>query len=258
MNKLIAFMTCAVLTATASAVEYKLTPEQEKLLATPYKQLSKEKQKESDALREKIAYVKYGGDMQMPGTPCGAVRFVNQQKRVATEKIVGLLDAFDGWGYDIKIVDKDEPDALVRVFLVDKPDAKDALVVWPDKAMAEVNIAALVDEKTDAKPAFLAARARKELLRAFSSATAGSTYGTKLFGKIAAPKELDKQALEGYPMDIMMRSTRYLDDLGAKPLAFSTYRDVLKLGYDIAPTNDVQKAIYEEISKTVKLTKRVK
>lgn len=254
--KMIASLVLAAAALAASGDEMKtLSAEDRALLAKKYDTLTpaeKAKRQELVAIR---ALIDDGGDMVFPGTPRGTILIANLQKRVPTERLAKLRESFTSMlAYDVRFSDADAK-AEIAVRIVDRPDVKRALTVWPDEGQAEVNVAALAAD--DPKPAFLAARVRKEVIRAFSCATAGSTYESPLFGCVRSAKDLDKIVGEDFPLDVMMRSSSYLKGAGLTQIRRSTYREVVESGYDVAPTNAYQKAIYDEVKKTVKLTKKL-
>ena len=256
MKNIIAIV-CVAVAATIQAEQLKtLTEADNQLLAKRFRDLSPSEKTKYRELLDLRFLICDGGEMNYPGTPAGKILIVNLQKRVPAESINKIKSAFVSMmEYDLQFIDKDaEGDVVVRV--VDKPDDKEALTVWPDKGRAEVNVAALAVDNP--KPAFLAARTRKEILRGFSCATAGSSTGDALFGKIKRMKDLDNVAVEDFTLDIIMRVNRYLGDAGVNPVQHTTYREVLEAGYDVAPTNGYQKAIYEAVKKTTKLTKKIR
>lgn len=187
-----------------------------------------------------------GGDLTFPGTPSGTIRFVNLQKRVPVAKMSSILELFHStMAYDVKIVDAD-CEATLKIKIVDDAQSP-TLLVAPEDRWAQINVAKLSDAKAESKPAFLASRLRKEMLRAYAALVFGSTYGTDLFSFVSKPAALDDIADEVMPIDLIMRSGSNLRKLGLKPEQVGTYRSFVNQGYDIAPTNDYQRAIYEKI-----------
>lgn len=253
---IIAACAAAALCAVAEEELKKLTPEDEKVLAKSYARLSPEDKARYNEAADLKYLIEEGGEMNMPGTPSGKILVVNLQKRVPEDGLKKLHEAFQSMmEYDLRFVNKDEDGAVV-VRIVDDPKGAEALTVWPDKGRAEVNVAVLAADNP--KPAFLAARTRKEVLRAFSCATAGSNYGWALYGKLRGVKDLDDIAAEDFPLDIVMRTNRFLRDAGVRQIVHASYREVLEAGYDVAPTNGYQKAIYEKVKAKRPLTKKVK
>ena len=251
MNLIVALLATAVT----------LSPADIELLKKPYSKLTPAEKVQYDKANELRFIIEDGGEMNRPGTPAGKIRFFNCTKSVDTSKLAKIGKSFDEMmHYDVAIEDCDRQIALANavqtrkelkadlaVFIISDA-ALSALTVLPDDGVALVNAARLGDATT--KPPFLAARVRKECLRAFAYLTAGSTYGTPLFARISDPSQFDDIAGESYPVDLMMRAQRYLSPLGFEPRQTTTYREALESGFDIAPTNDYQKAIYEKVKKS--------
>ena len=254
-SKMMVAVALSLCAAFAGAEVKKLSDLNMDILKIPYNKLTDAQRKERDEVMYWSSLIEDGGEMRMPGTPSGTIRYINLQKKVPAEKLKRVLKAFEpSLRYDIAIVDADCA-ATLKINIVDKPDAP-ALLVAPDDAWAQVNVAKLGDEKT--KPPFLAARTRKEMLRAFAYLTAGSTYGMALYQKPESLKSFDDIADEDFSIDIIMRATKYLGAMGVRPIEESTYKSVLFAGYDIAPTNEYQKAIYENVKKVKPFTKKAK
>lgn len=233
-----------------------LTDEERQLLKADITKLTPEQKIKRKAASELRFLRKEGGDMTFPGTPKGGVCVVNLQKRVPEADLASVRKSFQNMmGYDIRFTDK-EASSDLTIRIVDRADGREALTVWPDTGRAEINVAVLAADSP--KPAFLAARTRKEIVRAFAYATAGSTYGAPLFGKLRGGcRDLDNVGGEDFTLDITMRATRFLGDAGVLPARRSTYRAVLQAGYDVAPTNGYQKAIYEKVKAEKPFTKKL-
>ena len=253
--KALLFAALAVLSFASAAEIEKLSDEDLKLIDKPYKALTETERVRRREVMRLNNLIKNGGEMPYPGTPVGTIRYVNLQKRVASDDLRRALGVFGVMmQYDVAIVDAD-CEATLKIKIVDDAD-QPTLLVAPEERWAQINVAKLGDEKT--KAPFLAARTRKEMIRAFAFLTAGSQSDLPMFTPIRNPSDFDQFAEHGFPVDIIMRSKNYLSRLGVEPLERATYRSVLLDGFDVAPTNDYQKAIYEEVRKTVKLTKKVK
>ena len=198
-----------------------------------------------------------GGDVDIPGSQQGSIRFVNAQKRVPAAEIEKVVAPFaKRLRYDAKLVEGDAVDALtaaravsnlgatLAIFVVDDPKLGTMLVA-PEERWAIVNVAKL--SAGNPAPAFLASRTRKEALRAIAFLTGGSHYGSPLMSGLKNVAALDDVSRERYPVDVTMRMHKYLSDLGVTRLETDTYRNALATGSDIAPTNEFQRAIYEQI-----------
>lgn len=246
----------ASMLAYASFAEMRLlTDEEKQLLSTPYQKLTPEQKQRRPALIRLQELIEEGGAMDFPGTPRGTIRIVSTQKRVAVSDFERVLKMFgSNLAYDIAIVEAD-CDATLKINIVDDPKAP-VLLVAPEDRWAQINVAKLAADNP--KPTFLAARTRKMIFRAFSFLTAGTASDMPLFGSLRSIKELDRIVESGFNIDVIMRTRKYLEHLDVMPREPSSYYNVLSAGYDIAPTNDYQKAIYEKVSKEVPLTKKLK
>lgn len=245
MKRLIVAMFAAGLAFGALANDAPITEEDRKFLAIPYAKMTPDQREKRAELMRRIDMIENGGEMVTPGTPRGTIRFVNLQKTVPAASLAKALDAFGAlMSFDVAIVDDANCKASLLIKIVEDPVAP-ALLIAPEDGWAQVNVTKLGDEKT--KPAYLAARTRKEMIRAFSFLTAGTSRDAALFGKINKASDLDKIADTGFALDVIMRSTNYLKGMGVKPREISTYRELVERGFEIAPTNDCQKAILDEV-----------
>ena len=121
-------------------------------------------------------------------------------------------------------------------------------LVAPEGRWAFVNVAPLAKGRGE-KPQFLEARVRKECARVGCMLFGGisSTYKQNLLSFAGSPEDLDKFETDNLPVDGPMRCQRYLLSLGVKPYRHVTYRKACEEGWAPAPTNDVQKAIWEQV-----------
>jgi len=245
MNRLTVLAVTGLVALGAFAELRTLTPEEKEFLRIPYTKMTPEQRVRRAELMVLREMIENGGEMTVPGTPKGAIRFVNLQKRVPAASLDKAVDAFSSlMRFDVKIVDDPSCKAELVIRLVEDPAAP-TLLVAPEDGWAQINVTKLGDDKT--KPAFLAARTRKEMIRAFSFLTAGTSRDIPLYGKIDKPSDLDDVAESGFAMDVVMRSSTYLRGMGVKPVEYATYRELIERGFDIAPTNDYQRAIRAEV-----------
>lgn len=239
---------------SAFAEMKKLTDEDRRLIASEYKSLSTEDKVKRQAAIRLQDLIEEGGEMARPGTPKGTIRYVNLQKKVPSASLAPALDCFKSFlPYDIAIVEAD-CEATLKIKIIDDQTAPLVLVA-PEDHWAQINVAKLDDGKVS--PGTLASRVRKHMLRAFAFLAGGSQNDAPLFTALRSPKQLDYAKETGFPIDVIMRTLHYLGAMGLKPLERSTYRAVLEEGYDLAPTNDYQKAIYEDVKKSVKFDKKL-
>lgn len=220
-----------------------LTDEQLKLIAAQYSSLTPEQRAKRTEAIHLQNLIRTGGEMPYPDTPRGTIRYVNLQRRMPAEMLEKVLRHFHSHlAYDVKIVDADCETSL-KIKIVDEPDTP-ALLLAPDEGWAKINTTKLGDENT--KPAFLAARTRKEMMRAFAYLTAGTAQGAPLYAHSGDAKAFDDIPEGNFPFEVVLRARKYLEGIGVVPVEYSNYRELLSLGFNIAPTNIYQQAIWDE------------
>jgi hypothetical protein len=113
-----------------------------------------------------------------------------------------------------------------------------------------VNVAPLAKGAGE-KPQFFAARVQKELTRGFCllAGAQNSGYPDALVGCITKAEDLDRFADCRLPIDVLNRFPSYLKGYGITPKIYSTYKKACQEGWAPAPTNAVQKAIWDEVRK---------
>lgn len=246
-----------------------LTPTEEEFLKKDSDNLQGVEKARWEELAMRKFLIDEGGMLLKPGTPRGTIIFVNCGTKADNVRLEPAIKRIkDSLNYDVRLISgktgvtlasagtrRAELDTQLAIFIVES-DELPAFVTCPDEGFALVNVAKLADEKT--KPGFLAARLRKEMLRAYAYMTAGSSYGSSLYNRIDMPEKFDDIASEEIPVDLKIRTHRYLSALGYKERQEMTYRELLALGCEIMPTNDYQKAIWDKVhsipSKPMKIT----
>ena len=138
--------------------------------------------------------------------------------------------------------------AQIVVILINNPVLPTTLVA-PEERWALVNInklsAGLVSGPLYEK--MFAARCRKEIIRTFSLLCGGgsSQFPGNMMAT-ASVKDLD-MVQEFIPIDMGARWIEYLKNLGVKPAYQCTYKQACIEGWAPAPTNDIQKAIWDKV-----------
>lgn len=137
--------------------------------------------------------------------------------------------------------------AAVGVFVVDDAAMSMPMLIAPEAKWAIVNVAKM--KEGNPKPAFLNARTGKEVVRAilYICGAASSTYEGSLLKPVNKISELDDYPNFNPPMDVMNRIRHYLPGLGITPRPMTSYRDACQEGWAPAPTNEIQKAIWDEV-----------
>lgn len=132
------------------------------------------------------------------------------------------------------------------VAVVDSPSLP-AIFVAPEEGWAAVNVAKLAEGEPTA-PVF-AARLRKELWRAAAWAVGGgnSSFQPCLLRGVTTMKELDAiPMLQPGPEP----NNKMIDEAhrrGVRSVRLASYRQACREGWAPAPTNDVQRAIFEQV-----------
>jgi len=149
------------------------------------------------------------------------------------------------------------------VFVVDDKSLPSVLVATEDK-WAAVNVARL----RDVRPQFFALRVKKELVRTFSQLCGGasSNYQGGLSGPVRSLDDLDKKLDYRLQVDVRERILKYVREYGVIPQITTTYLAACRHGVAPAPTNEVQKVIWEKVkaeanakpSNPMKITKEKK
>lgn len=224
MKKLIVVVTAAV---AASAFAQLLRPMPEKLMKAT------------------------GGRIVQPGTQKGEIAYVNCQSAAKKEWLQESVDKFLKMSR-LNVTLKEGKFELknptivgnLSVFIVDDPSLPMTLIA-PEARWGLVNVAPL---KTD-KEAFFKARVKKQLSRVMAMLCGGykSNYPGNLTDAIVKVEELDTHMDDALPVDVLGRFLPYLAPYGVSPAVITTYRNACHQGWAPQPTNDYQKAVWDEI-----------
>ena len=195
-----------------------------------------------------------GGLVSYPGAKRGKIVFVNAQSKAPADWLdeIAKFHARE-LKVDIEVSTGtfQFPDTKVlgnaSLFVIDDPKMPSILHA-PEQKWTMINIAPLT-EGNGSKPAFFSARVKKELTRGLCllAGTQTSNYPESLLGCVTKPSDLDKFADWELPVDIPERFLPYLAGFGIKPNELVTYRKACQEGWAPAPTNDYQKAIWEQV-----------
>ncbi len=203
-------------------------------------------------------YRRTGGRLVKKGTFTGKIAFIDTQESVSFDVAQKTAKLFADT-VEINVVaekaNKGSPEDLKRasgatvvVVLVDD-ETTPAMLLAPEDRWGVVNVAKLVDDlpSEKAKAKFRPTRAGKELVRAFSLLCGG---GSSQFpgNMMNAPtlRQLDL-TVDTIPMDMVGYYQEFLKPLGVTPREYTTYRRACREGWAPAPTNDVQKAVWEKV-----------
>ena len=137
-------------------------------------------------------------------------------------------------------------DAQIAVFVVESSEYENMILAAPDNGWAIVNATAIKKGATNST--FERARMRKAVMRAylFAAGASYSRYPGALMSPITNAADLDKLT-DTPPVDVLARCKDTLDMRGIKPLYSAFYRKAVQEGWAPAPTNDMQKAIWNKV-----------
>lgn len=140
------------------------------------------------------------------------------------------------------------PDAKAgSVVVLREAGSAPTLLIAPEDGWAEVNVGKLTTD--DPQQAVLNARVKKELWRAFaiSLGASNSRYQPCLMRQINSLKDLDSNPItvpSPEPLDSVRAAGK---TRGIAEFVRMTYRRACEEGWAAAPTNDVQRAVWESV-----------
>lgn len=196
------------------------------------------------AAAQKRMLERTGGMVEMPGT--GKLVIVNCQKKVPAEVLQAKVDQFIKFLHvKIELVEGSwrlgtpvPGDANAALFVVDDPALPISLIA-PEAQWGALNVANL-DADARFRKAFT--RAAVSTFGAGVSQIKGSAMQT-----VKKVEDLDKLHSDSFGFDSLSCIMRNLENLGVTQTKKSSYRKACIDGWAPQPTNDYQKAVWEEI-----------
>ena len=232
--------------------------------ANPAPQLTAEQKAEQELIRRKLSEV-----IVLPNSQAGRFFVVNSQKHVSDRMIGDAIElARKDHEYcfvvtnapavtaENALAEKQALKANAVIFLVNS-DTLPPILVAPEQAWAILNTRALVIDGTSGKK--LAKRFNGEFLRAFVMTLGGfgSMFQSNLMNCVTLD-EVDVQPKFFIPVDYRQKITRFQPYIGLRPAQKMRYEDACAEGIAPAPTNEIQKLIWDEVntppSKPIKIT----
>ncbi len=201
-----------------------------------------------------------GGSIMVPNSMKGHILVANMQMKVPASELEKTVKQLIGMKrLDIRFVNVPgevtpsvankkvkELGANAVIFITDSDKCDVSLLCAPENGWTIINSSVVTkDAKNEI---FAAARLRKELMRGFFAATGAmnSRYPGTIMNYIGKPSDLDK-LVEEIPVDMSMRTIDYLAKMGVTPVQYTTYQRAVQNGWAPAPTNDIQKAIWDKV-----------
>lgn len=184
--------------------------------------------------------------LPLPGSQKGQIVFINRQERLAVSEIEAVCREI-AKATKCKAVLGEAAEGQVIIEIIDDKDSP-ALAAYPEDYKATVNVGKL-DKGLTGKgiEKFYVPRCRKELLRAFCFAcgAGGSQYPDNI---MAIGRLADLDLVEEFiPGDTAFTCVARIIKIGVTPTKFVPYAKACREGWAPAPTNDVQKAIWDKV-----------
>jgi len=204
---------------------------------------------EAPAAKRAGRLARAGGEVVRPDSFTGKVSIVNRQRRLPAsdcEAVAKMLAELT----QCNIVSDGGEGATITLHVIDDPK-EPVVLIAPEDRWGRLNVAKLVDDLPGerAKEKFFAPRARKMIIKALSLLMGGGS--SQFPGNVmntATVRELDA-CQEAVPVDMVDNYLAYLRAVGVRPAVRTTYRKACKEGWAPAPTNDLQRAIWNETRK---------
>lgn len=244
MKTLIVSTVCALLAAAAFA--------EGKPYVNPYKNMTPEQKEQLKLLRLR----QHGGFLDLDGK--GYLAILNAQTQFGEADVTNAVTKLCRvvTGLEVKFLpasfsiatakaEREKSGAGACVFLVDDPALPMSLVALED-GWGVVNVAPL--KEGNPSPAKLAARFHKQLVRITSVVFSGckSQYRTSPLQSVTSVAQLDRTVGENYGMDTIMAINTHLPEIGVVCAKKITYREACQRGIAPQPTNEFQKAIWDQ------------
>lgn len=190
------------------------------------------------------------------------VRVVNAQSLVAADEVAKIVNEMrltfalpfecvpgtTDAACPLTLIEQTKADANVGAVVALVADDKlPSVLVAPETGWSILNVKALA--KDEPAPAKLLNRTTKEIWRASTMALGAytSTYTPCVMSGVASLADLDANfAVKPCP-EPFNKVMDYSKKLGINQITFASYRQACREGWAPAPTNDVQKAIFEQI-----------
>ena len=201
-----------------------------------------------------------GGSIMVPNSMKGHILVANMQMKVPASELEKTVKQLIGMTrLDIRFMNVagevspsvankkvKELGANAVIFVTDSDKCDVSLLCAPENGWTIINSSVVTKDARN--EIFAAARLRKELMRGFFAATGAmnSRYPGTIMNYIGKPSDLDK-LVEEIPVDMSMRTIDYLAKMGVTPVQYTTYQRAVQNGWAPAPTNDIQKAIWDRV-----------
>ena len=206
----------------------------------------------------KVQMKKTGGMIRERGSAKGSFIVLNSQNLVPSVTLSRAMETIDKWmlmqtsvkeltgvgiGNIVESIRKSG--GVLGVAIVDDASLP-GFMVAPEDGWAIVNVKKLA--KDNPKPEVLAARVRKETLRAFAFVSGGAyqAKGCPLMRDVKSVADIDALQ-ERFGLDTVSHVRSSAPFYGLVPWYQTTYLKACEEGWAPAPTNEFQKAIWDKV-----------
>ena len=213
--------------------------------STTIKTTPSAKSPQENAARAEAILRKTGGFISRKSD--GKILFINCQSRISEEELNKRVDRIrfvlkypcevikGTW----KLGDYKPKDAKIAIYLVDDEKLPMSLVAV-ESGWGVINTATLTEKNN---------RFSKQLTRVFCLTAGGadSPVKTSPMQTVLKSEDLDKLLTDGFTFDMASSINENLQALGMHPERKVPYIKAVKEGWAPAPTNDIQKAIWDKV-----------
>ena len=217
-------------------------------------------QEDSNATNQVSVLQRVGGFVYDYSVARGKYSIINAQDLMDTKMLCPLTQLMQGdysWIFEytnhVQISSmpdalrvKQECGALAATVLVSS-ETLPALVVIPESNLSVVNVRELIQGTN--KPILLENRLVRQVLRAyaFSLGAGYSTYEAGVMQPVNTAPDLDRLSANFLPPDVVNSIVNNGAKVGFKPYRRTTYKRACKEGWAPFPSNEFQRAIFEQI-----------
>lgn len=221
--------------------------------------LSLEEREARKAKFYEIQMKKNGGIVIKPGSQQGRFLFVYDAHNVELEVLDSsarklskeyriAINVEEGTSIDVNNANRfvKENNVNLVVFVLNNKNSDTTLLVAPENRWGILNISPLIK---DVSKRTANERIEKEIKRLFAilSGSFSSQFPNSLLSAIKQPSDLDNIDEVRLPHDVKSRAIPYLASFGITPYVQTNFRKACQEGWAPAPTNDIQKAIWEKV-----------
>ena len=200
-------------------------------------------------VKEYLINKNYGGTFLKPNSGKGLVYIHNQQNRLPATSLSKVIKEITSETRVLVQMGRENKASEMKIDVVDVA-TQPTLTILPDSSSAIVNVATLSDGSPSED--VLSARVRKNILRAFSYLAGNASSSSCESTLMDAMTSLDRldSAKERLPGELSLRGTKYLARLGIVPYTKVTYKQACQEGWASQPTNEFQRAIWDQVHET--------